>query len=132
MVLTASQLTGAEADTIPSQVTFNNDQIDEGRAQHAAASVSFSVSKRHASRVVSAQAAAQPELTRSLKGARKPHKKGAKASLGLLEGRFEGHEAHLWVNHPRLQEVALHLRHKSEIHFLSRLTKQPMHKPQSL
>ncbi len=51
---------------------------------------------------------------------------------GLMEGSFEGYKAHVRVNHPCLQEGALEIRRKSEIHFLSRLTKQPVHKPQEL
>src|SRR2546425_4830148 len=56
------------------------------RAQHAAAIVSFWLSKRHASRVVNAQVSRWQELTRTLEMPRKRHKKGAKAFEGLLEG----------------------------------------------
>lgn len=52
------------------------------------------------------QVSRQQEITRSLKIARKWRKKGAKGSVGLSEGRFEGHEAHLGVNYSR-SHVAL-------------------------
>ena len=99
------------------------------RTQRAAASVSFSLRKRHASIVVNTQVAGGQWLTRCLKIARKWRKSGAKAFVRLLEGRFEGREAHLRVNHPRFEEVALEFIHKAEVHFLSRLTEQLVHKP---
>ena len=58
------------------------------RAQHAAASVSFCLSKRNASRVFNAQIPRWQGLTRTLEIPRKRRKKGAKALEGLLEGRF--------------------------------------------